>query len=101
MAISVSKVVTPRSIALSIAAIVFSGIKPRQPRWPCLSNAGICFVEFVCIETGGVQLMKKKTATSIQLFFMKQFLFSAFHFCSYFLCICVSLIKVLNNTVVV
>src|SRR5215217_3035010 len=36
---SVSSVVTPRSSAVRNAASVFSGAKPRAPRWPCRSNA--------------------------------------------------------------
>ena len=36
--ISVSKVVTPKSMAFSIAGIVFSGINPLAPRCPCLTK---------------------------------------------------------------
>src|ERR1700730_17400020 len=39
MARSVSRVVTPRSTAVRKAANVFSGAKPRAPRWPCRSKA--------------------------------------------------------------
>src|SRR6266542_236663 len=38
-ATSVSIVDTPSSIALRKAASVFSGARPRAPRWPCTSNA--------------------------------------------------------------
>src|SRR5882757_829866 len=36
---SVSRVVTPRSTAVRKAASVFSGARPRVPRWPCRSKA--------------------------------------------------------------
>src|SRR5882672_7802781 len=36
---SVSSVVTPRSTAVRKAASVFSGARPRVPRWPCRSKA--------------------------------------------------------------
>src|SRR6185503_17075428 len=36
---SVSSVLTPRSSAVRKAANVFSGARPRAPRWPCRSNA--------------------------------------------------------------
>src|SRR6185503_16959401 len=38
-AMSVSSVVTPRPRAVRKAASVFSGARPRAPRWPCRSNA--------------------------------------------------------------
>src|SRR5262249_39546641 len=39
MARSSSSVVTPIDNAMVKAASVFSGAKPRAPRWPCRSNA--------------------------------------------------------------
>src|SRR5215475_6032620 len=39
MARSSSSVVTPINNAVLKAARVFSGAKPRAPRWPCRSNA--------------------------------------------------------------
>src|ERR1700748_2916738 len=36
---SVSSVVTPRATAMRKAASVFSGARPRVPRWPCRSKA--------------------------------------------------------------
>src|ERR1700736_3776518 len=39
MARSSSSVVTPISSAVAKASRVFSGARPRAPRWPCRSNA--------------------------------------------------------------
>jgi hypothetical protein len=55
MQTSISKVVTPIPTALIMAGIVFSGIRPLQPRWPCLSKAptppkgGIWRSEFITV----------------------------------------------------
>src|SRR5688572_7816853 len=62
---SISRVVTPRSIAFIIEGIVFSGIKPLAPRCPCRSR-DVLF--FILLFIGDLQEQITKTKTGkIQL----------------------------------
>src|SRR5262245_434597 len=62
---SSSRVLTPIDRALVKAGTVFSGIRPRAPRWPCRSNALAPVASaIVAIMAGNTPLMTQIKAFS-------------------------------------